>query len=247
MKPIRRALSSEVVGRGGRRSGSQITPPCPPRLELTMPARCRMSATGLNCGLPPLEQPDEADMPVGAPCASTHGGSVKRLISTGTASFKSACLSAISSTELSIMNNRSTLSALVTTEVQWAAIEGRPAAPAARAGDTTGASPAALPPTEPPPMPTLDSPASDSVPGGCECVCSCPSSRVADPMTSNDPSTHTPAKASDLITHVPLIARCALRKSVHRGSRCTSVSSSGRLQTVRSRRRRRPAARFPAL
>src|SRR5882724_11097191 len=134
-----------------------------------------MSETGLNCGFPP-GQPDAADMPVSAPSALTQAGSVKRLINSGTASLKMACLSAIS-TELSIMNKRSTLSVWVTMG-PVGAIDGSPPAPAFEpaappacvpALSPAAAPPAALPPREPAPLPTLDSPASE-ISGGCDCV-----------------------------------------------------------------------------
>ncbi len=68
-----------------------------------------MSLTELNSGVPLAQWPLASEMPVCLPRASTQVGVTSLLTSTGTASARISCLSAIDS-ELSIMNSRSTLS-----------------------------------------------------------------------------------------------------------------------------------------
>src|ERR1017187_1076626 len=83
-----------------------IAPPRPPSDEVMIP-RC-MSWTGGNSSLPVVHLA-AVDGPMVLPIASTQFGDTKRLIMSGTAWARSACLSPIDA-ELSIMKRRSSLS-----------------------------------------------------------------------------------------------------------------------------------------
>src|SRR5450432_4079387 len=86
IEPISSALSLRLSVAAPK---EQTMPPCAPKLELTMPMW--ISVTGSSSGWPGAAQ--GALPPVGAPLSSTQIGETKRPTSTGTAAFRTSCLS----------------------------------------------------------------------------------------------------------------------------------------------------------